>query len=157
MFPKSRKKINELNFTNYQLTTDWHAYHLPNWALGLEKLIHLKAWRKTCNPNKNAFALTKFLLIKCVLTSKLWHDFAKKLSYLSRFMDRSGKKMSMWLWPGYGWHFLLLYFWSQRFLSLTSLSHVYLQPLADDGPVKWTTTSHLCYIAEQVSHHPPSE
>jgi len=28
-------------------------------------------------------------------------------------------------------------------------------PLAEDGPVKWATKSHLCYIAEQVSHHPP--
>ena len=32
-----------------------------------------------------------------------------------------------------------------------------MQPLADDGPVKWATKSHLCYIAEQVSHHPPSK
>ena len=29
------------------------------------------------------------------------------------------------------------------------------QPLAEDGPVRWATKSHLCYIAEQVSHHPP--
>ncbi|KAF6017261.1 OSBPL9 [Bugula neritina] len=27
--------------------------------------------------------------------------------------------------------------------------------MADDGPIQWCTKSHLCYIAEQVSHHPP--
>ncbi|XP_067937670.1 oxysterol-binding protein-related protein 9-like isoform X2 [Watersipora subatra] len=29
------------------------------------------------------------------------------------------------------------------------------ESLAEDGPVKWATKSDLCYIAEQVSHHPP--
>ena len=29
--------------------------------------------------------------------------------------------------------------------------------LADDGPVPWATKNQVAFIAEQVSHHPPSE
>lgn len=29
------------------------------------------------------------------------------------------------------------------------------EDLVEDGPVPWATTNNLCFIAEQVSHHPP--
>jgi len=31
-----------------------------------------------------------------------------------------------------------------------------VQEVATDGPVPWTVKNNLTFIAEQVSHHPPS-
>jgi len=31
------------------------------------------------------------------------------------------------------------------------------EPLVTDGPVPWCTRNQLTFIAEQVSHHPPSK
>jgi len=33
----------------------------------------------------------------------------------------------------------------------------FMKEPALDGPVPWTTKNNLAFIAEQVSHHPPSE
>ena len=32
----------------------------------------------------------------------------------------------------------------------------FLQELSEEGPVPWTSKNNLSFIAEQVSHHPPS-
>lgn len=32
-----------------------------------------------------------------------------------------------------------------------------LQETVSDGPVPWASSNSVCFVAEQVSHHPPSE
>lgn len=39
------------------------------------------------------------------------------------------------------------------FLTLTSV----LQETVSDGPIPWSSPNNVCFVAEQVSHHPPSE
>lgn len=34
---------------------------------------------------------------------------------------------------------------------------IMLQELVEDGPIPWATKNNVSCIAEQVSHHPPSE
>ena len=42
-------------------------------------------------------------------------------------------------------------------MAFYSVYFVYIQDLAADGPVPWASQNNVTFIAEQVSHHPPSK
>ena len=39
---------------------------------------------------------------------------------------------------------------------ITCILHVTFQEVVEEGPVAWASKENLSFIAEQVSHHPPS-
>ena len=54
----------------------------------------------------------------------------------------------------------LLAFWINLLASYSSPFHscpLSLQETLSDGPLPWVSPNNVSFVAEQVSHHPPSE